>query len=1091
MAKFVNKGTDESPAWVYETEPGVDYEYAGGKPPAALTDPNTYMKPQAQQSTAAEGIFPATKAPPQFSGNPDAAVWNLPGVVHQWETQGLLPNLNPKGWQYQPGISNAYQQERNRVNLLPQYQQYTPDARAAQAQARNWEMAGLNLLRPYAQGDASVAREQAEVEREALAQQIASQTAGRRYDPMAQFGGQMAYARGAADLGAKSSIAAAQERQQAINAYMQGAGQMRGADVSQFGQESALEKSLRDYAMLKEANQQAWQKLGLGEKMAGMATEQDWQKQQMAAKQWEMSEALRALGKEVGGGTDWGSVAGGAMSAIGGLAAMFSDERTKQDITSAEMQPSSAKANLLPTSMQPSAASAMPFAGVSMQPKVGNPTPIIPLAGLTMQPKIDAPHEIPYLGGIQERVDTPHDLFNSPKPFYLGTANGEYGHRAIDKTPFWAKQGKQVPVPPGATTKLLFPPQDPFASVSDLSPNTGSIGAITGGLSELSNAQPIGGQMLPASNTAKPFAPFTYNPISTPPGMTSSTAALPPTMLPASQTAIPIEAQLSSATATPIAPAGTAPLPSAALPSLRAGVPIPSAVRASLPPTPAPELPPELGMSSLAASPLLLAAQQPQFSGWMMSDERSKNAGKRAAKFAGLGQDAPENDPSMAAAAKLAALQRLVAQAQSTGAAGPTAFGSDKLTTALGITPAMESAMQGSMPPAAPGDKYAARGIYDALSKRMSADPLKTALGITPEMRTAMNTANMLNAQPTPNTPSLMPAYEGDPDAKWYQKLGAFISDTQAKSPPSPIPTPDNPWAMCDEQAKMAADNGNPALAGFWKGLAKRKKQEALDWGNAGAGAPVGAGLGAAASAGVEQAASDAAAEGLKPPPPVKLEGLGEQPTGKDDAAWNALGEKLGAVGEQYGGKAAGAIVGGTDPNAPMSAALSAGMPEVEKGMEAPGAGGLGGEQMAAGLGMMGKGIGGIISGLTRRGTYQPIDSLAPMPVGGGPLAGVASSLLSDERSKMPEADSPLHEFLTKLKPKQFRYKPPFDELYGDDKRTGIMAQDMAKSDIGAEMVAPEPRTGLLMVNTEPSKFNPLVLAALSHLSHRLDKVEG
>lgn len=155
----------------------------------------------------------------------------------------------------------------------------------------------------------------------------------------------------------------------------------------------------------------------------------------------------------------------------------------------------------------------------------------------------------------------------------------------------------------------------------------------------------------------------------------------------------------------------------------------------------------------------------------------------------------------------------------------------------------------------------------------------------------------------------------------------------------------------------------------------------------------------------------------------------------------------------------------------------------------------MGGMNTAA-MGGIGKGIGGLLGALLPKPQQPtPFRDSGPVTQQITPnvMGGIAQSLLSDERAKggMGPTDGALSEFLGDIEPTQFRYKEPFASQYGAGKRTGVIAQDVAKSDLGDDMVLRDPQSGMLMLDTSPQKFNPLVLASLAHLEHRLAKVEG
>jgi hypothetical protein len=103
---------------------------------------------------------------------------------------------------------------------------------------------------------------------------------------------------------------------------------------------------------------------------------------------------------------------------------------------------------------------------------------------------------------------------------------------------------------------------------------------------------------------------------------------------------------------------------------------------------------------------------------------------------------------------------------------------------------------------------------------------------------------------------------------------------------------------------------------------------------------------------------------------------------------------------------------------------------------------------------------------------------------GGAVVAGGAASK-SDERSKKDVRDVEeidMDAFLATLSPKKFRYK---DKADGDGDRTGVMAQDLLKSDLGADLVV-EMEPGTLGYDNE--KMQGVLIAAIKHLSDKIDK---
>lgn len=91
----------------------------------------------------------------------------------------------------------------------------------------------------------------------------------------------------------------------------------------------------------------------------------------------------------------------------------------------------------------------------------------------------------------------------------------------------------------------------------------------------------------------------------------------------------------------------------------------------------------------------------------------------------------------------------------------------------------------------------------------------------------------------------------------------------------------------------------------------------------------------------------------------------------------------------------------------------------------------------------------------------------------------------SDKDLKKDKERADLEDFLDRLVAYEYEYKDP---SMGEGRRLGVMAQDVAKSDMGKEMVMDTPRG--LALDVSPDRFNPMVLASLADLNDRLRKVE-
>jgi hypothetical protein len=101
-------------------------------------------------------------------------------------------------------------------------------------------------------------------------------------------------------------------------------------------------------------------------------------------------------------------------------------------------------------------------------------------------------------------------------------------------------------------------------------------------------------------------------------------------------------------------------------------------------------------------------------------------------------------------------------------------------------------------------------------------------------------------------------------------------------------------------------------------------------------------------------------------------------------------------------------------------------------------------------------------------------------------LGAAAIPLLSDKNTKtdISSANEKLDKLLDLLSAKEYEYK---DKKDGKGKRIGVMAQDLEKSDLGADLVSE--MGGKKMVDLQ--KLLPLLLASQVRLNDRLNELEG
>ena len=79
---------------------------------------------------------------------------------------------------------------------------------------------------------------------------------------------------------------------------------------------------------------------------------------------------------------------------------------------------------------------------------------------------------------------------------------------------------------------------------------------------------------------------------------------------------------------------------------------------------------------------------------------------------------------------------------------------------------------------------------------------------------------------------------------------------------------------------------------------------------------------------------------------------------------------------------------------------------------------------------------------------------------------------------------NPITSWLDGIKPYAYNYKPGYEDG-GTVRHIGVMAQDMAKSDVGSKMVVKFPN-GKLGLDLSPKKAIPMILAALANLNERV-----
>ena len=110
--------------------------------------------------------------------------------------------------------------------------------------------------------------------------------------------------------------------------------------------------------------------------------------------------------------------------------------------------------------------------------------------------------------------------------------------------------------------------------------------------------------------------------------------------------------------------------------------------------------------------------------------------------------------------------------------------------------------------------------------------------------------------------------------------------------------------------------------------------------------------------------------------------------------------------------------------------------------------------------------------------------------IGGGLAGSLGTVLMSDEKEKtdISDGNASIEKLLDGINAKQYKYKNP-GELPGTSAgtKTGVMAQDLEKSKLGAKGVSE--RDGVKMIGGPDTMAN--ILAAQANLHHRLKELEG
>jgi hypothetical protein len=118
------------------------------------------------------------------------------------------------------------------------------------------------------------------------------------------------------------------------------------------------------------------------------------------------------------------------------------------------------------------------------------------------------------------------------------------------------------------------------------------------------------------------------------------------------------------------------------------------------------------------------------------------------------------------------------------------------------------------------------------------------------------------------------------------------------------------------------------------------------------------------------------------------------------------------------------------------------------------------------------------------------VGGISGLLAGGAQAAPGLATVFSDERTKTNVKDvksSQFDELLSALKAKQYDYKR---KEYGGKDNTGVMAQDLEKSEIGRTMVLEVPTQDGPRKVVDLKRALAAALASSAHLHHRIKKLE-
>lgn len=116
---------------------------------------------------------------------------------------------------------------------------------------------------------------------------------------------------------------------------------------------------------------------------------------------------------------------------------------------------------------------------------------------------------------------------------------------------------------------------------------------------------------------------------------------------------------------------------------------------------------------------------------------------------------------------------------------------------------------------------------------------------------------------------------------------------------------------------------------------------------------------------------------------------------------------------------------------------------------------------------------------------YASSPAAAAGGAGGAAAAAPAAAAVSDKKEKknIEDTEGKARDFIEMIKPKLYEYK---DEMHGEGKHLGIIAQDLEKSELGKAMVKETPEGK----QVDFGKGFGAVLAAVAEINQRLNELD-